>query len=347
MSNTTPVLQRTWQFNVNNVVTGSTTQPGGATDAPGFRRQLLIDIKEALKGFASNPWTVTLSNGYNAGAGAGDNIGTDIDELRWANSRSAQRSWFVMRNAVLGLEYCFDCYNSTNRDGAMADVFVAPVTDPFAGGSATARPTSASEQEILNGDNTGNFGSWGSGADNATSKAYILHVMHSSDGLATRVVVCLGGQAIGWWFFEQIEDEIGSHTYPWVFRVRAEALSDTADSMLYSSNCQGNRARGYDNGLGAINYYLATPCNDWQNTAIGNDTTLKNPYDGRFALPEVALASDSTGWIGMHGVMYDLWYGPGLGGAGHTGKVYPASSRDFIQFGNLVLPWDGSIPLVN
>ena len=122
MPNTAPTLTRTWQFNVNNVVFGTTTQPGGATDGPGFRRQLLMDIKEALTGFAANPWTVTRSAGFSSGYNAsGDAWGTNIDEIRWANSTGGTRSWTVLRNTTLGLEFCFDCFNSNNRDGAMAD----------------------------------------------------------------------------------------------------------------------------------------------------------------------------------------------------------------------------------
>ena len=347
MPNTAPTLTRTWQFNVNNVVFGTTTQPGGATDGPGFRRQLLMDIKEALTGFAANPWTVTRSAGFSSGYNAsGDAWGTNIDEIRWANSTGGTRSWTVLRNTTLGLEFCFDCFNSNNRDGAMADVYIARVADPFTGGATNARATSPTEIQILDGTNTSDFGSWGSGADNNAARVYALHVMHSTDGLATRVFICLNNAIIGFWQFEAIANTVGSPTNGYVARVRAPSLNDSAASANLDHIYTNARTKGIDNSSAGVDYYLATPGNNFANT---NFTTRMepgtNPYDGRLPLAPVGVASTTAGWVGFFGEISDMWFGVSQDGAGYTGRGYPTSTRALMQFGDVVVPWDGSVPL--
>jgi hypothetical protein len=347
MPNTAPTLTRTWQFDVNQVVIGSTTQPGGATDGPGFRRQLLMDIKESLTGFATNPWTVTRSAGFSSGYNAsGDAWGTDIDEIRWANSTSATRSWIVLRNSTLGLEFCFDCYNSSFVDGSLADVFIARTGDPFTGGSTTARATSPTEIQILSGTDFASFGSWGAGAGDATARAYTLHVMHSTDGLATRVFICLNTNVIGFWQFEAIANAVGSPTNGYVARVRASTSSDTATSANLDHVYTNARTKGIDNSNAGVDYYLATLGNNFASTTFTTRMNPgTNPYDGRLPLAPVGVASTTAGWVGFFGEIADMWFGVSQDGAGYTGRGYPTSTRALMQFGDVVVPWDGSVPI--
>ena len=139
MSNTDPVLQRTWQFDVNNTVTGSTTQSGGIDDGTEYRKQLLMDIKEKLVSFAMNPWTVSQSHGFVSGIVTAPTVGSagrpgdnwdpaDLEEIRWVdNPGVGVHSWIVLRNAALGMELCLDQVNTNVHDGAGMSAYIAPV----------------------------------------------------------------------------------------------------------------------------------------------------------------------------------------------------------------------------
>jgi hypothetical protein len=355
MSNTDPVLNRTWQFNVNNNVTGSTVQDGGTTDGPRYRKQLLMDIKEALVGFGTLPWTVTQSNGFNSGiviaptvgsAGRpGDNFDpTDLTEIRWANT-GVQHSWIVLENATLGMQICLDQLCDPAEDGALMNVYIAPVSTPFGSASAgttTVRPISTLETQILSWFNFDSFGSWGSGFRDAAPRRYGLHVMHSTDGIASRVVVMLNNNPVGFWLFDRIEEQTGTLTYPFVARV-AQANDDDLSSITVAHLFTNTRLYGFSNAGAGISYYMGMPGNNsdiqiWENIAD------LNTYDGRISLAPMCTACQNAGFVGVHGVLYDIWYATI---PGYTGRGWPASTNALMQFGDGVFPWDGSIPLLS
>lgn len=346
MSNVNPVLERTWQFDVNNIIGGETTQAGGSDDAPEYRKNLILAVKNTMIGFASNPWTVAGSASFDTGVGAMDAVDRwgGIVDIRWVDNRSAQRSWIVLENSVLGLQLVFDCYNSNNRDGYLADVFVTPVATPFTGGSATARPTSAAEIQVLNGDTAGVGGVWGSGQEAvASNTSYAMHAMHSADGVATRIVAFIGGTPCFWWLFDRVEEAMGVLTNPWVVRMTQEDAS-ISSSLTVQSNHLAPRAVGARNDGVAVNYYLAMPVSNTMNTNFHAEISSANPYDGRLPIPDVGVGSESGGWEGFHGQLYDLWWATET--TGYNGRGYPGSTNAQIQFGELVFPWDGSVPVV-
>jgi len=344
VTNVNPVLERTWQFANNTVITGETTQAGGTTDGTEYRKNLLLHLKNTLTGFALNPWTVAGSSSFALLAGAMDGVDrwSTIADLRWSSSLSGQRSWIVLQNSQLGIQLLFDCYNSANFDGAGAQAFVAPVGTPFTGGSVTARPTSAAEVQILSGTAT-TRGGWGSGDDTNTPRTYLVHIQHSADGKATRVVTIFNGVTIGFWLFDEIVDTPGLVlTHPWVARIEQSGTDDT-DSITLATTYDGAHTAGRSNAGAKVDYYLAQPSSAWRNLSASELLTTPNPYDGRLTLSEVGLACQTAGWTGFFGRVADLWYAPT---AGYTGRGYPASSNALVQFGVLVFPWDGSVPLV-
>jgi hypothetical protein len=350
MPNTTPTLQRTWQFSTNQIVTADSQQIN-SSDGRRYRRELLYQIKEAMTNFATLPWVVTQSYGQNAGLNLAGDAWADNDDIRWNNSRtSTATSWLVLSNAALGLELCLHCYNASTRDGVMMDAFVAPTASPFgslAAGTTSTRPTSSIELQLLSGDDLGSFGCWGSGPQDSGQQSYVLNVMHSTDGLATRVIILLGNEPVGFWQFEEITNQIGAMTYPWVARMRIPDFGGTANQITIAHLQENGRTGGFRNDgvvpyLGGP-YYLASPANDFFADAFAVETTIKNPYDARWALSPVAVASEGAGWDGFFGTLDDIWF---VGG-GFTGKGYPASSNALVQFGEMVFPWNGSIPQTN
>lgn len=344
MSNTNAVLLRTWQFDVNRLIANtSTTQPGGNDDAPAWRRELLFQIKERLKAFATLPWTVSQSNGFNSGLNLSGDNWANIDDIRWRDNRTFQRSWIVLRNNALGIEVCFDCYNANARDGIFADVFVAPIANPFGSGSVgtiTARPTATLELQILNGDSE----AWGGGTETpSTPDTFVLHIMHSTDGLATRVIALSNRQPILFWQFDPVVNTIGSLSHPWIARVKSTGTGNV-NTVTYAHLVQNANTPMLSNIDTEVQTYMAGVSNDTfpTQTFWGQTALVKNPYDGRVPLSPIAIASESVGFTGMFGEIADLW----ISTAGFTGKGYPESTSNLMQFGDYVFPWNGSNPLL-
>lgn len=345
MSNADPVLERTWQFVNNVILTGATTQAGGADDGPEWRKNMLLHIKDTFIGFATLPWTVAGSASFDTGVGAMDAVDRwgGIIDLRWVDSTGANRSWIVLENAALGIQFLIDCVTFNNGDGSTFDGLIAPTSDPFVGGSINARPTSPSETLILDRTITTARGGWGTGTDNNVAKVMVFHIQHSEDGKGTRVVMLLDGLPIGFWLFDEMVRTIGTPNNLWVARVEGADTADTAPAMDFTalhSNARTFALR--DDGV-RIEYYLAMPSNNQDSATLATQITTQSPYDGRITTLPVGCASEDGGWVGFFGELADMYFEtvPGF-----TGRGYPASTREWVQFGILVLPWDGSVPVV-
>jgi hypothetical protein len=347
MSNADPVLKRTWQHDTNQIITGATTQAGSTDDAQEYKKNLILAIKNSMIGFASNPWTVAGSASYNDNFGAMDAVDrwVAIDDIRWRDATNLQRSWIVLENAVLGIQFLFDCVCQNNRDGTQADAFITPIGTPFVGGSATARPTSAAEVQILNRNDTGSNGGWGGGDESSVSGyTYILSVQHSADGVATRVVIMRDANTCGFWLFDRIEEQTVAMTNPQVARIRSASYVGDDDSITLAMLHHNARTSGFRaDGVG-VGYYLAMPVSDGVNDEWSEEIIGFSPYDGRFSLAEVGVGSESAGHQGFWGLIYDLWWATA---PGHTGRGWPSASRAQMQFGTLVFPWDGSVAITS
>lgn len=344
MSNVAPVKTRTWQYDVNQVIVGETTQAGGPTDAPEYRKRLLLAIKDSMIGFATLPWTVEGSASYNDAAGAMDATDrwVDIDDIRFVSGTSSQRSWIVLENAALGIQFLFDCRCGGNSDGSLCDAWITPVGTPFTGGSSTARPTSASEIQISNGNFFDYRGAWGSGDDNNFERDYVLHVMHSEDGLSTRVIILINGVTVGFWNFDRIEDPRGSMTYQFIFRMHG--LSSDVECLTDTEFYTNPRAwYGITNGGVVAPCYVPQLYNVEVIQLFRDRYFFPNPYDGRSSAQEVWVMSTAANYYGVVGRLDDIWVAPP---SSFNGRLYPAGTGDFIAFGNLLLPWNGTNPIV-
>lgn len=86
-----PSLAKTWQFNANNSIAAQGT-------ALADNRRLWRTLKDALIGFATNPWVMRYScNSVTAGT-AGDGVDrlTADSNFVWANDTVAH-TWYVLR----------------------------------------------------------------------------------------------------------------------------------------------------------------------------------------------------------------------------------------------------------
>jgi hypothetical protein len=338
---TIPTLDKTWQFNVNNIAGGNAN---GALDD---NRHLIYLIKQALIGLSiiksgslyvshvslnwTNVWIVTLSsNAVSFGAvDYWDNTG----DIIWANT-GVDHSWVVLRQAVTGSEICIDCSNSNPRYATI----VWSHSTGFAGGDLANRPTAADEVILIN--NT----TWNGGT--GAEFVYSASIMMSADGECTRILFRKLQFTLGFWLFDLAKDPVTNWSNPSVALAVSssfgnasittpEVLSEVANTVGYHGAIQmsmhmtseGLVAGGATRSLSNVAHTLA-----------------RNDFSDEWVLLPIGLYSPTTGAAGRHGQLYDIWFGADL--AEYT--TYPANlTNQFAQFVNVILPWNGEgLPII-
>ena len=315
-----PTLTKTWQFDVNQTVGAQATYEDCCDD-------IWLAIKNSLIGFASNPWTVW---GSCDGINVYNNDGTDS----WGAYSSlvhglagGVRSWIVLENAVLGVQICIDLVHPLI--GGYYNEFYAYLS--WAGfnsdGTLTSSPT-ASDRVALGGPLEICLSAIN------TSK---LHIMHSTDGQETRVVLCYNSVATTLWCFGMAAGRSTAWTTGFVgFR-----SYDTPTAITYAlfNDAAGIRAE-------IDGQYCTLYCtSEMMGTAmLGQTQTYPDDDTGCWPMCSMGLVNTAGRHRGRKGTVADLWWGS-TGVA--VGTAYPAdASRQFAQFGDMIFPWDGSVPQV-
>jgi hypothetical protein len=313
-----PTLDKTWQFTVNNAfkAQGTTLATAQLTVRTG--------IKDPLIGFGSNPWTVRgSSNSVAAAMDAVDRWAADAN-LVWANVGSAH-SWIVLRQTGIAtnFELCMDL-TSAAADGQNM-VWVVSPSAGFTGGTTLNRPT-ATDEIVLVG------AKWGA---TGTNQQLVTHLMQSTDGQCTRIIVCQGNVSSGIVILDKVKAPVSGWTNP---SYAIAATSNGAEQGTISNFYATANGRGYHNSI--IMSLYATCEGYGASGLVPTAQTSPNDISGEFPMSPMGIASDTGGCRGRHGDLFDLWYGlaSGLG----TGTSYPnANTKQFVQFGDIVFPWDG------
>lgn len=313
-----PTPDKTWQYDPNRAM------PQQA-DALASNRKILRQIKTTLIGFGSQPWTVRgSSDSVAAGMDAVDRWDSDTD-LVWANAGVAH-SWIVLRQTGISatFEICIDLITAS-ANGSDGEIFAS--TAGFTGGSTTARPTAADEARI--------------GQDlvtiSGTNSDGVLHVMQSTDGQCTRVVLYKANNAVMFWMFDKPKNPVTGWSNPYVGIVR----SNTGSSIMLVTELMGT-ANAQGRGSATFNMTLTSEnTGTGANSQIPTAQTFANDFSGEFPLLPIGLYSTTASHRGRHGMLFDMWWGL-VSNADADG--YPNDgSRQFIQMGDLVVKWNGSV----
>jgi hypothetical protein len=315
-----PTLSKTWQHNVNQVI------PAQGSNLATNRRNFKL-LKDSLIGFGTLPWTTRgSSNSTTAGMDAVDRWATDAD-LVWGGG---VHSWYVFRQTGIAtnFEMCLDLNSSSPYIGTLA---VSPSVG-FTGGSTSARPTATDEIVLINNNVLG--GAYNGDVDTK------LHVMQSTDGQCTRVMFWAQNGNTTFYLFDKPNNPVSGWTNPSVSIAIAGGLGGAVVASL------GNlltAANGRGRGTSTMNLYLTAE-------GIGSSGNLMdlltqvNDFDSNAPFFPIGLLSLTTSHRGRHGSLFDLWYGMTIIANSDT---YPNdASRQFAQLGDLILPWNGSVPLI-
>jgi hypothetical protein len=178
-----PLLQKTWQGGTTLGGTDLVNQIISEASSEATARFVLFAIKEALKTFNLQPWTV-VSSSDSVTADGTDNWATEAD-LVFRVLGGGIHSWIVLQQASINAttQICFDLDDILASDPNRQNlgIYFSPV-DGFTGGDVSNRPTAADEL-WLNGPTLPWLGSM------ATGISCVLSCIESSDGECTRIVV--------------------------------------------------------------------------------------------------------------------------------------------------------------
>jgi hypothetical protein len=316
-----PTLAKTWQFDINQTITaqGSATATGKA---------IIFALKESLIGFAQNPWTVR---------GSSNSVAAGLDSVdRWASTAnivnsSSDHSWIVLRQTGIASNYevCLD-FNSVGNNMTVA----VSASAGFTGGTISARPTATDEAILVNTN------AYMSGVDTT----HQLHVMQSTDGACTRVIVWRGSTNLcTFMLFDKAVNTVTGWTNPCLSIMQA-ITSDKA--ITYANLLAGSNSYGRYSG----NFTALWTCESNGSSIfpeLTNIGTITNSIDNAWSFFPIGIASTTINNRGRHGSIADLWWKPISVSDGDT---FPndANNRQFVAFGPLIFPWtNGSdVPLI-
>lgn len=352
-----PAIEKTWQFNVNNVYQDISLNPD-VDDA----QELLLLIKAAFLGFASNPWVIDYScDGTTAGTpGDGVDRWLTIADIELSASEGIAHAWMVLRNPVTGMEILWTM-DASNNSARVMNIAWSP-SSGFTGGTPTSNPSATDiiwlTRRIGSTPSTNrSYGVTQRGAAQRTA----WHMMHSTDGDVTILIFCIDNNTTGFWYLGRPSDPVTGWVNPLVFlcigKPETSTLTEAVDydhlmrGADASDTCPRLTANVNNIAEGCrlnVSTYCCNPGSNFTTNvstlgeAFGTVNEVTMEWDG---YPHV-LASITSGGRAPIGQMYDIRMASvGLQTGAHG---TPTESLTRAVFGALIVPWGGpgiGIPL--
>lgn len=339
-------LEKTWQFSVNHAQTATGTVL--TTD-----RTIWLGVKNTLISFGTLPWQVRYScDGTTAGS-----VGDLVD--RWSTianlviataDTGTARSWIVLRNTD-GIEILLEARNSSTNNMKILRVVVS-FSAHFTGGTTTSRPTATDEVVLTNSD-VSSATAVGLGPTSATDRAFAWHILHSTDGLATMLIFCNGGNLGGFWYLGRASQPVTGWTNPQVAIISGDATSPPNMSaythLLDRTGADATNLKMVGRFPSGNNQIFATSLAFGTGSAGGCEPggrriAVANELSNEWELPQIGIGCDVSGSRGMsHGRLFDTRW---ISTTRASGDDLPGDgSRQRAVFGNLVVPWNGTVAL--
>ena len=325
-----PRLLQTWQFNTNQ-------QVGSWGTALAANQSAMYTLKQSLRGFSNSPWAVWGScNGHLSLPSFGNGDGIDYwlnqtNDVLWA--ASGNHSWIVLAQSGLGGNAAV-CIDLLSANSYQATVVLSPsmgfgTAHGGTNGSASARPQAADELVLLSAAGWGGY--------NGVS-TWRLSAMQSANGQCTRVAMMRNGASVGLCMFDVVKNPIDGWTTPVVGLVVGSQASNEAATYANLSSAQPMKGRMAGD---ACSFYMTYEA--YASTIIPSTRTAPDDDTGEWPIFPVGLIQGgSLKHRGRKGELYDFWWASDWTSSGDT---YPDDdTRVLIQHGDIVLPWDGSVP---
>jgi hypothetical protein len=306
-----PAHSKTWQYDLNN---GSAGQTAAAT---------ALEVKNGLKGFAQNPWTVVRSSNGVTVANS-DLWSAAGDIVRGAND-AVSRSWIVLQHTT-GFQLLWDYVGSSSE---VAHFYISPA-GLFTGGAINSRPTATDEF-------------YGSGAADsqiawraaeAGSDVDAVNVVHSSDGLMTYVSMLGNFGSVGLrglWVIGVPANLSALWTpRPMVFYINA---TSEFPSALYAASGGPIMVGHLSPSGGQFTAYGTTEFSDGRE--LSNQHGFANDISGDQYMAPIGVFCQHEAMFGKVGTLPDLYESRPAA----SGDTY--ASKTFVCVGAFLHPWDG------
>ena len=324
-----PSLELTWQWNLNQAFDVE-------ANAVLTYQKMMFAIKESLVGFASSPWTVVGSSDTSPGNFGMDNVDrwTSYDKVVYNGGSGG--AWIVLKQTNLSSNFqlllFFGSPGWGDTQASRIEMFVSPNAG-FTGGSENGRPTAT--------DETGGTMVWFNNTQSPFQS--VVHVQQSDDGTATRVFLMYSGYCVGYWNFQKVVDATAGWTIPVIWNFTSAGNNSniiTYGNFNQSPNLTGAR-------FASTNTAVYLTGEGFGDGVIGENYSVANQLDNSYPILPMGIACTTEGFKGRHGRLQDIWWGQASVPPANSGTTYPADgSRQFIQFGHMVFPWNGSAPII-
>ena len=317
-----PTLEKTWQHDINNVLSAA-----NYTGTNAIGRQILLAIKNAMIGFATNPWVVVRS--CDSSTADNSDLWTDTTKIVGANPGSP-RSWMVLQQDGLGsgFQLLID-YVSTQSYYASMQLHVSPANG-FTGGDATNRPTATDEITV------GTAFEFNPGSITSAGR---IHVMQSTDGECTRIVHTHNYSSVNYaqllWTIEKPKSPVAHWTPPWL--IALSGYFSNRNNLRETYLVDNENTKAYVDGAIRSLDWTVPYSNNQMLHAVNN---FADEVSGDWPLYNIGLYCVSSPARGPKGELFDIWWGAKQDELQIT--HYPDDgTRQLCQFEHIVLPWNG------
>lgn len=316
-----PTLTRSWNFLVNQAQSTTGTL---LTD----RQKLLFAVKNAL---VSLGWTVARSS--DGSSVADGDLWPAYTNLVW-NTTGNAHSWIVLKQTGLGANWMLVLdLNAANTSSHLISAYCTALGYDLSTGSTTARPT------VTGGGAEVTLLSSAQYCGPLSSYNFYFHAMVSVDGKGTRVLFCMNDVCQAMWMFDapSLDPDITQWTDAAVACMLASG-TDAFNAPTYANFNDLANLKGRTT-VGALSLYMSTE--GYATGMLGeNLSSVANELTGKWPLVPIGLVGSTSGQRGYHGSLVDLWFGAS---GVVIGSTFPYdSSRQFVQVGQLVFPWNGT-----
>jgi hypothetical protein len=329
-----PALAKTWQLNINNVVVPDANLA--------WHQKLMLALKNAMIGFASNPWTVVGSSdgtNFDVIPATSNDYWTVYTDLNWF--LNTPHSWIVLEN-VDGLQICIDL-NYAGTVYPEQAYFLMSSGGLFTGGDASNRPI-ATDEISINLTPVGTATIYFGQETLTPAFDHVWHMWHSEDGTVTRLIGYYQDIPHTIWRFEKFQNPRTGHAVPYGCGIFSGGKSsdqlnvtDQEDQDIMRSDHGGLEMQIYCMGVGRTALNLMERA----------EAAVVEEISGEAFFAEIGYDCPTTGGRGPKGKAFDMWWGQHQ--VAFDGDTYPNSptAREFVQMGCFVLPWtgDATVPL--
>jgi hypothetical protein len=322
-----PAVEKTWQFDVNNVVSVGSAQ--------GLHRTWIMRAVTALVNFGSSPWTVVGSSSGPGGSAALDGVN------RWSGSPGNIQpgAWIVLQQDGIssGFQLCWQ--NTLEFPADFRNEMTVSPSAGFTGGGLTTRPTATDEVVITTVATTD---------ITSNTNDITVNVVQSDDGECTRIWTYQNSGNPHFTIIDRLQRPVSGFSIPWLGWSNNRFIGAATAAAHYTDAFGTTGQRGRQSST-VLTFSLASAATvDGAGGVVfpGNSTTYGsgiNSYSSEYLMAPITVACRTASNLGLHGELADIWAGSNLISQGDT---YPdtGTQDQFVQVGSLILPWNGTVP---